>query len=121
MGRVSQTLGKGGLFSHHLFGLYLNLKKMGKFVFYAAIAVLLIVLFASTSHGDEESKDAKEAFERVIRDARRRARKGGREPKKVSVHKVARPGRRKNKIVKNKKKSKGKNKGHILRKKGRKG
>jgi len=94
---------------------------MGKFVFYAAIAVLLIVLFASTSHGDEESKDAKEAFERVIRDARRRARKGGREPKKGSVHKVARPGRRKNKIVKNKKKSKGKNKGHILRKKGRKG
>jgi len=94
---------------------------MGKFVFYATIAVLLIVLFASTSHGDEESKDAKEAFERVIRDARRRARKGGREPKKGSVHKVARPGRRKNKIVKNKKKFKGKNKGHILRKKGRKG
>jgi len=94
---------------------------MGKFVFYAAFAVLLIVLFASTSLGDEESKDAEEVFERVIRDAGRRARKGGRKPKKGSVRKVARRGGRKNKIVKNKYKSKGKNKGHILRKKGRKG
>jgi len=93
---------------------------MGKFVFYAAFAVLLIVLFASTSFGDEENKDPEEAFERGIRDARRRARKGGRKPKKGSVRKGVRPGGRKSKTVKIKKKSKGKNKGNILRKKGTK-
>jgi len=93
---------------------------MGKFVFYAAFAVLLIVLFASTSLGDEESKDAEEALERGTRDARRRAKKGGRKPKKGSVRKGARPGGRKRKRVKNKNKSKGKNKGNILRKKGTK-
>jgi len=89
---------------------------MGKFVFYAIFAVLLIVLFATTSLGNEESKDVEEAVERGIRDAKRRSRKGGRKPKKGSVRKGARPGGRKNK-----KKSKGKKKGSLSRKKGRKG
>ena len=76
----------------------------------------MIVLFATTSLGNEESKDVEEAVERGIRDAKRRSRKGGRKPKKGSVRKGARPGGRKNK-----KKSKGKKKGNLSRKKGRKG
>jgi len=77
---------------------------MGKFVLYAICTVLLIVLFSSTSLGDEEANDIQEAYERGIREAR-----GGGVRKTLRRKKNR---RRKGKKVKgrktNKKKSKGK-------------
>jgi len=78
---------------------------MGKFVLYAVCTVLLLVLFSSTSLGDEETNAVEEADGRGVREA------GGGEVRKTSQRKKNR--RRKGRKVKGRKtnkpkKSKGK-------------
>jgi len=89
---------------------------MGKFVVYAACSVLLLVLFSSTSLGDEETNDVQEAYERGIREAgggegrrtSRREKKRRRKGKKVKGRKTNKPKKSKGKKrSRNRKKTKG--------------
>jgi len=89
---------------------------MGKFVLYAACSVLLLVLFSSTSLGEEETNDVDEAYERGIREAgggeirksSRRERNRRKKGKKVKGRKTNKPKKSKGKkSSRNNKKAKG--------------